>query len=87
MLAVLARKYDWTVDLKEPVKTFPLPNPAWGLPMSFTMVSMADTSLPLVKPLAKPQNGVAVRHTTGQVEFNFDARPLSRTMSAYRVSC
>ena len=36
MLAILARKYDWEVDLSEPLKTFPLPYPAWGLPMTFT---------------------------------------------------
>ena len=35
MLAVLARGYEWEIDEKEPVKTFPLPTPAWGLPMTF----------------------------------------------------
>lgn len=35
LLAVLARGYDWQVDLNEPVKTFPLPVPAHGLPMTF----------------------------------------------------
>lgn len=50
-LAVLARKYDWTVDLNEPVKTFPLPYPAWGLPMSFTQLP-GDS-------LAKSQRGGA----------------------------
>lgn len=35
---MLARKYDWTVDLNEPVRTFPLPYPAWGLPMRLTQL-------------------------------------------------
>lgn len=35
LLAVLAREYDWELDLKEPLKTFPLPIPAWGVPMTF----------------------------------------------------
>ena len=87
MLAVLARKYDWTVDFEEPLKTFPLPYPAWGLPMTFTMLSTADISLSPAKPLAEPKNGDAIRHTTGQAALNFDARPLPRSMPAYRVSC
>ena len=32
LLAVLAREYDWEVDLEEPLKTFHLPVPAWALP-------------------------------------------------------
>ena len=48
MLAILARKYDWEVDLTEPLKTFPLPYPAWGLPMTVkevdsTVADMAST--------------------------------------------
>ena len=35
MLAVLARGYDWEINPEEPLKTFPLPVPAWGLPMTF----------------------------------------------------
>ncbi|DBB10930.1 hypothetical protein WJX82_007943 [Trebouxia sp. C0006] len=35
MLAVLARGYDWQVDLTEPIKNFPLSLPSWGLPMTF----------------------------------------------------
>ncbi|KAA6428847.1 MAG: hypothetical protein FRX49_00957 [Trebouxia sp. A1-2] len=35
MLAVLARGYDWHVDLTEPIKNFPLSLPSWGLPMTF----------------------------------------------------
>ena len=35
MLAVLARGYEWEVRQDEPVKTFPMPIPAWGLPMAF----------------------------------------------------
>ena len=34
-LAVLARGYDWSIDPDEPLKTFPLILPAWGLPMTF----------------------------------------------------
>lgn len=36
MLAVLARSYDWQIDVNEPVETFPLPRPIWGLPMTLT---------------------------------------------------
>ena len=36
MLAVLSRGYDWEIDPEEPVKEFPLPMPALGLPMTFT---------------------------------------------------
>ncbi len=35
MLAVLARGYDWQVDLTEPIREFPLPLPRRGLPMTF----------------------------------------------------
>ncbi len=35
MLAVLARGYDWQVDLTEPIREFPLPLPSRGLPMTF----------------------------------------------------
>lgn len=35
LLAVLAREYDWELDREEPLKTFPLPVPAWGAPMTF----------------------------------------------------
>jgi len=41
LLAVLAREYDWEVDLEEPLKTFPLPVPAWGAPMTFYRVNHA----------------------------------------------
>lgn len=36
MLAVLARGYDWTLDLDEPMKSFPIPYPRNGMPMSVT---------------------------------------------------
>ena len=35
MLAVLTRDYDWELDLNEPIKTFPMPVPAWAAPMTF----------------------------------------------------
>ena len=35
MLAVLARDYDWEVDLDEPIKSFPIPTPVRALPMVF----------------------------------------------------
>ncbi|DBA96280.1 TPA: hypothetical protein ACH3X3_002462 [Trebouxia sp. C0006] len=41
LLAILARKYDWDIDLTEPLKTFPLPYPARGLPMTFTEIETA----------------------------------------------
>ena len=41
LLAVLAREYDWEVDLEEPLKTFPLPVPAWGAPMTFCRINHA----------------------------------------------
>lgn len=34
LVAVLARGYDWSLDLAEPMKTFPLPYPRNGMPMS-----------------------------------------------------
>ena len=36
MLAVLARDYDWEINHAEAVKTFPLPMPVEGLPMTFS---------------------------------------------------
>lgn len=39
MIAVLARDYDWGVDVREPVKKFPFPAPVWGLPMTFDRVT------------------------------------------------
>ncbi|DBA99082.1 hypothetical protein WJX77_010814 [Trebouxia sp. C0004] len=36
MMAVLARGYDWQVDLTEPIKSFPIPAPIRGLPMTFS---------------------------------------------------
>ena len=36
MLAVLARGYEWSLDLDEPIKTFPIPYPRNGMPMTFT---------------------------------------------------
>ena len=35
MLAVLARDYDWEVDLDEPIKSFPIPSPVRSLPATF----------------------------------------------------
>lgn len=35
MLAVLARDYDWEVDVNEPIKSFPIPTPVRALPMTF----------------------------------------------------
>ena len=39
MLAVLARGYDWEVDLDEPIKSFPMPTPVRALPMTFYKVA------------------------------------------------
>lgn len=64
LLAVMARKYDWTVDLKEPVKTFPLPYPAWGLPMSFTRLP-DDSALTVQKPYSQ--------HGAAQAAINIEA--------------
>eukprot|EP00891_Asterochloris_glomerata_P007227 jgi/Astpho2/7227/Aster-01537 len=36
LLAVMARKIDWTVDLDEPVTSFPLWKPLQGMPMKIT---------------------------------------------------
>ena len=44
MLAVLARGYDWDVDLNEPVKTIPLPTLQWGLPMTFNKLQTPVTA-------------------------------------------
>ena len=44
MLAVLARGYDWEVDLNEPLKTFPLPTLAWGLLMTFKKLQWPVTA-------------------------------------------
>ena len=44
MLAVLARGYDWQVDLTEPIKNFPLSLPTWGLPMTFHKLDSPLTS-------------------------------------------
>ena len=33
LLAVLARRCDWEVNLEEPIRPFPIPTPANGLPM------------------------------------------------------
>ena len=38
LLAVLARSYDWDIDLSEPVKEVALPVPERGLPMTFLRV-------------------------------------------------
>ena len=35
MLAVLARDFDWEVDVNEPIKSFPIPTPVRALPMTF----------------------------------------------------
>ena len=83
LLAVLARKYDWSVDLKEPLKTFPLPYPAWGLPMTFTKLSPEDIST----PLKRPQIHDVLRHSIGQPSFNMEAFTPALTTPAYRVSC
>ncbi|KAL3153515.1 hypothetical protein ABBQ38_011847 [Trebouxia sp. C0009 RCD-2024] len=44
MLAVLAREYEWEIDLNEPVKTFPLPVLAWGMPMTFKRLQRPVTA-------------------------------------------
>lgn len=47
MLAVLARGYEWEVDLNEPMKTFGaglLPTPKWGLPMTFEKLQRPVTA-------------------------------------------
>ena len=36
MLAVLARGYDWSLDVNEGMKTFPIPYPKHGMPMTVT---------------------------------------------------
>ena len=46
MIAVLARDYDWGVDLREPVKKFPFPAPVWGLPMTFDRVTQTSQASP-----------------------------------------
>ena len=38
MMAVLARGYDWQVDLTEPIKSFPIPTPIRGMPMTFSRI-------------------------------------------------
>ena len=44
MLAVLARGYDWELDLNEPVKTFPLPVFTRGMPMTFQRLQRPVTA-------------------------------------------
>ena len=39
MMAVLARDYDWELDLSEPVKLFPFTVPERGCPMTFFRAS------------------------------------------------
>lgn len=79
LLAVLARKYDWTVDLKEPVKTFPLPYPAWGLPMSFTQ--LADDSA------GKVQKSDSLQHGTAQAAINIEASVSPLILPVNQVPC
>lgn len=35
MLAVLARDYDWELDLEEHINSFPIPTPVRAQPMTF----------------------------------------------------
>ena len=79
LLAVLARKYDWTVDLNEPVKTFPLPYPAWGLPMSVTQ--LPDDSV------AKVQKSFSFQHGTAQAAINVEASVSPLILPVNQVSC
>lgn len=44
MLAVLARGYEWEIDPDEPVKKFPLPVLAWGMPMTFKRLQRPVTT-------------------------------------------
>ena len=44
MLAVLARGYEWEIDQNEPVKMFPLPVLAWGMPMTFQKLQRPVTA-------------------------------------------
>lgn len=78
LLAILARKYDWTVDLKEPVKTFPLPYPAWGLPMSFTQLK--DDSA------AKAQKSDSLQHGAAQAAIDVE-ETVSPLILTTQVSC
>ena len=59
LLAVLSRKYNWEVDLQEPVKSLPSPHPAWGLPMSFTqLANESNEATTLPQKLDKLTDGI-----------------------------
>lgn len=48
MLAVLARDYDWELDLKEHINSFPIPTPAQAQPMTFhKLAAKRDAGLSL----------------------------------------
>lgn len=52
MTAVLARDYDWAVDLEEPFRKFPFPGPVTGMPMTFSRLNQDGQSQ--IFPLERP---------------------------------
>lgn len=48
MLAVLARDYDWELDLAEHINSFPIPTPVQAQPMTFhKLAAKRDAGLSL----------------------------------------